>query len=409
MTVAKPLFPIAGKPLVAHPILACKKIPKLCQVVLIGFYPKEEMQVLDTATLSRELGVPVTYVQEDGTGHGSAGGFYNFRELLLQGDPDYFFVLNCDVCSDYPLETLLESHEKHGGLATMLVKEIDADRAQDHGEVVLSRETGKVVHYAEKPETLVSSVVNCGIYVFTASKIIDAIQRVASKRKASRSLLQSMYHVKHDDSGGVVDTGGSPKKSSSPSSKSEAVASTLPKLGMPEVFASLAESGELFAYETSGFWEVLKTPGMSLRFSALYLSEVGSKLALARAKLKGGPEIEGNVYIHPDASVDVSAKIGPNVAIEAGAVIGPGVRLIDCIILNEVTVMANAVVVNAIVGWNSQVGPWARVQGSNDYSSKQGVSILAEGVSIDPEVVVVSSVILPHKEIKSSVRNEIVL
>ena len=90
LTVAKPLFPICGDPLVAHPVLACRKIPTLLQVVLVGFYPAEEMRAgLDTASLSKELGVPVTYVQEKGAGHGSAGGLHHFRSLLLEGNPEY--------------------------------------------------------------------------------------------------------------------------------------------------------------------------------------------------------------------------------------------------------------------------------------------------------------------------------
>ncbi len=182
-----------------------------------------------------------------------------------------------------------------------------------------------------------------------------------------------------------------------------------PKLGMPEVFIHLVEKKVLFSYYCNGFWEVLKSPGLTLKFSALYLGEMGSELALARARLKGGLEIIGNVYIHPDAVVHPTARIGPNVAIEAGAVIGAGVRIKDCIVLNDVRVMQNACLVNAIIGWRSVIGPWARVQGSEDYHSKLGVCILAEGVTVGPRVVVVSSIILPHKEIKASVSNEIVL
>ena len=48
---------------------------------------------------------------------------------------------------------------------------------------------------------------------------------------------------------------------------------------MPDVFASLAESKQLYALESKGFWEQLKQPGSSLKFSRLYLSVMGSGLA----------------------------------------------------------------------------------------------------------------------------------
>ena len=89
--------------------------------------------------------------------------------------------------------------------------------------------------------------------------------------------------------------------------------------------------------------------------------------------------------------------------------ISQGARVKDCIVLNDVQVLPHACIVNSIVGWGSVVGPWARIQGSEDYDAQLGVSILAEDVVVGPQVVVSSSVILPHKEIKSNVSNEIVL
>lgn len=36
--LAKPLFPIAGLPMVIHPILACKQLPNLKKILLIGVW-----------------------------------------------------------------------------------------------------------------------------------------------------------------------------------------------------------------------------------------------------------------------------------------------------------------------------------------------------------------------------------
>ena len=46
---------------------------------------------------------------------------------------------------------------------------------------------------------------------------------------------------------------------------------------------------------------------------------------------------------------------------------------------------------------------------TEDYDSKMGACVLAEDVTVGSRVVVSSSIILPHKEIKASVSNEIVL
>ena len=35
---------------------------------------------------------------------GTAGGIYHFRDQIRAGNPDAFFVMNGDVCADFPLK-----------------------------------------------------------------------------------------------------------------------------------------------------------------------------------------------------------------------------------------------------------------------------------------------------------------
>lgn len=42
---------------------------------------------------------------------GTAGGMYHFRDQIRSGNPTAFFVLNGDVCSDFPLSELYEFHK----------------------------------------------------------------------------------------------------------------------------------------------------------------------------------------------------------------------------------------------------------------------------------------------------------
>lgn len=41
---------------------------------------------------------------------GTAGGMYHFRDQIRTGNPTAFFVLNGDVCSDFPLTELYKFH-----------------------------------------------------------------------------------------------------------------------------------------------------------------------------------------------------------------------------------------------------------------------------------------------------------
>ncbi|XP_009777433.1 uncharacterized protein [Nicotiana sylvestris] len=388
LNIPKPLFPLAGHPMVHHPISACKRIPNLAQIYLVGFYEEREF-ALYVSSISNELKVPVRYLKEDKP-HGSAGGLYNFRDLLMEDSPSHIFLLNCDVCCSFPLPEMLEAHRRYGGMGTILVSKVSAESAYQFGELVADPVTNELLHYTEKPETFVSDLINCGVYIFTPD-IFNAIQRVSTQRKDRANLrrLSSFEALQ-------------PPNRSLPTD--------FVRLDQ-DILTPLAGKKQLYTYETMDFWEQIKTPGMSLKCSALYLAQYRSTSPHLLASGDGSKcaSISGDVYIHPSAKVHPTAKIGPNVSISANARIGAGARLINCIILDDGEIKENAVVIHAIVGWKSSIGRWSRVQAAGDYNAKLGVTILGESVSVEDEVVVVNSIVLPNKTLNVSVQEEIIL
>ncbi|XP_008658014.1 uncharacterized protein [Zea mays] len=349
LNVPKPLFPIAGQPMVHHPISACSRIPHLAQIYLIGFYEEREF-ALYVSSISHELRIPVRYLREDKP-HGSAGGLYSFRDYIMEDSPSHIVLLNCDVCSSFPLPDMLEAHKKYGGMGTLLVNKVSAESANQFGELVADPETNELLHYTEKPETFVSDLINCGVYIFTPD-ILSAIEDVL-KQKKDRANLRRVSSI--------------------------------------EALHSATK--------------------MSLRCSGLYLSQFRhtSPHLLASGDGKRTATIVGDVYIHPSAKVHPTSKIGPNVSISANARVGAGARLINCIILDDVEIMENAVVIHSIVGWKSSIGKWSRVQGEGDHNAKLGITILGEAVDVEDEVVVVNSIVLPNKTLNVSVQEEIIL
>ncbi|XP_054805324.1 uncharacterized protein LOC129308278 [Prosopis cineraria] len=388
LNIPKPLFPLAGQPMVHHPISACKRIPNLAQVYLIGFYEERDF-ALYTSSISSELKVPVRYLKEDKP-HGSAGGLYNFRDLIMEDSPSHIFLLNCDVCSSFPLPEMLDAHKRYGGMGTILVVKVSAETANEFGELVADPITNELLHYTEKPETFVSDRINCGVYIFTPD-VFTAIQGISTQRKDRANLRRvSSFEALQPDTRNLP--------------------SDFVRLDQ-DILSPLAGKKQLYVYETKDFWEQIKTPGMSLKCSSLYLAQFRhtSPHLLANGDGINSASIIGDVYIHPSAKVHPSAKIGPNVSISANARIGAGARLISCIILDGVEIKENAVVIHAIVGWKSSIGKWARVQASGDYNAKLGVTILGESVTVEDEVVVVNSIVLPHKTLNVGVQDEILL
>ncbi|WVZ62483.1 hypothetical protein U9M48_012231, partial [Paspalum notatum var. saurae] len=105
LNVPKPLFALAGQPMAHHPISACRRIPNLAQIYLIGFYEEQEF-ALYVSSISNELRIPVRYLREDKP-HGSAGGLYSFRDYIMEDSTSHIVLLNCDVCSSFPLPDML--------------------------------------------------------------------------------------------------------------------------------------------------------------------------------------------------------------------------------------------------------------------------------------------------------------
>jgi mannose-1-phosphate guanylyltransferase len=79
---------------------------------------------------------------------------------------------------------------------------------------------------------------------------------------------------------------------------------------------------------------------------------------------EGTPKIIGNVTIHPTATVDPSAVLGPNVSVGPGVTIGPGVRIRESIVLGNSVIQNHSCVLHSIIGWNSMIGSWVRVEGT---------------------------------------------
>ncbi|CAN6448547.1 unnamed protein product [Victoria cruziana] len=372
--------------MVYHPIAACKRVPNLAQIYLVGFYEEREF-ALFVSSVSNELKVPVRYVREDKP-HGSAGGLYNFRDLIMEDNPSQIVLLNCDVCCSFPLPDMLDAHKRYGGMGTILVIKVSTESANQFGELVADPETKELLHYTEKPETFVSDLINCGVYIFT-TEIFSAIQDVSTIRR-DRATLRRV-------------------------SSFEALQSATKTLPMDfvrldqDILSPLAGKKKLYTYETLDFWEQIKTPGMSLKCSALYLSQFRHNSPDLLATGTRSLTIVGDVYVHPSAKVHPTAKIGPNVSISANARIGAGARLSSCIILDDVEVKEHALITHSIVGWKSSIGKWSRVQGEEDYIAKLGITILGESVIVEDEVVVGNCIVLPNKTLNMSVQEEIIL
>ncbi|KAK2888985.1 hypothetical protein QQF64_029000 [Cirrhinus molitorella] len=399
--VAKPLFPVAGVPMLQHHIEACAQVPDMKEIILIGFYqPNEELNRF-ISSAQQEFKIQIRYLQEFAA-LGTGGGIYHFRDQILSGGPAAFFLMNADVCSEFPLQEMLRFHRQNGENHCGVLLGTTANRTQslNYGCIVENHETNEVLHFVEKPSTFVSDVISCGIYLFTPD-IFGHIGKVFQRNQQER-IQEELTNGKQ----------------------------------MPEVirleqdiFTTLAGQKKLFVYKTQHFWSQIKSAGSAIYASRLYLKQYHqTHPERLTTNQDGTPKVIGDVYIHPTANIDPSAVLGPNVSIGKGVTIGGGVRVRESIILHGAMLQDHCCVLNSIVGWDSTVGKWARVEGTpsdpnpNDPYAKinsetlfrdggltPSITILGCNVNIPSEVIIRNSIVLPHKDLNRSFQNQIIL
>ena len=270
---------------------------------------------------------------------GTAGPLALARDKLLDGKGSPFFVLNADVICEYPLKELYDFHVARGADASIFVTKVE--EPSKYGVVMFNEESGKVERFVEKPQVFVGNKINAGLYVLSPS-VLDRIElRPTSIEK--------------------------------------------------EIFPPLAAEGKLFAMVLPGFWMDVGQPKDYLSGLTLYLRSLRLRKP---SMLAVGERFVGNVLIDPTAKIGADCKIGPDVSVGPGCVVEEGVRLRSCTVLRGAKVKEHACISGSIIGWDSQIGRWARLE---------NCCVLGEDVQLGDEVYVNGGIVLPHKEIKANV------
>jgi mannose-1-phosphate guanylyltransferase len=68
--------------------------------------------------------------------------------------------------------------------------QINPNEAHNYGCLVEDKTTHEIIHFAEKPETFVSDLANCGVYIFS-THIFQLVENVAARL---RSAEENIYN-----------------------------------------------------------------------------------------------------------------------------------------------------------------------------------------------------------------------
>jgi NDP-sugar pyrophosphorylase family protein len=237
---------------------------------------------------------------------GTAGGASAFREFLAQGT---FVVVSGDGLTDIDLTAFIESHRRHGGIATVAVKQVDDPSLYG---VVVHDAAQRVTGFQEKPAAAEarSNLCNCGIYAFEP-EIFD--------------------YVPAD---GFVDWAN-------------------------DVFpALLADGVPFFCWRLESYWNDVGN---------IEQYRIGNFDALlGRVKLTvPGREIAPRVWVGEGTLLDPSVRLEPPILIGAGCLVEGEAELIGPLIVGDGCVIERGAVLEGVINWDGvKAGRGARLAGS---------------------------------------------
>lgn len=171
LTVPKPIVEFANQGMMVHQLEALVRVGVKEVILAVNYQPQLMSSYLEK--YEKQFNIKITYSRETEP-LGTAGPLALARSMLLEGaKPDEpFFVLNSDVICDFPFAEVLAFHKAHGKEGTIMVTKVE--EPSKYG-VVVSKPSGEIERFVEKPKEYVGNRINAGIYIFNR-QILDRIE-----------------------------------------------------------------------------------------------------------------------------------------------------------------------------------------------------------------------------------------
>lgn len=252
---------------------------------------------------------------------GTANAIFQNIGYIDDNDPEYVLILSGDHIYKMDYSKMLDFHKKNNSDVTIAVLEVPFEEASRFG-IMNADENDKIYEFEEKPEKPKSNLASMGIYIFTWSKLREAL------------INDSKIHPDSD-------------------------------FGKHIIPSMLNKNMTLYAYRFKDYWkdvgtiesywaanmELIKTlPEFNLYedFWKIYTNSdhqppqyTGENATVKTSLLSEGCEVYGTVE---------SSVISNNVVIEEGAVVR------DSIIMENCVIGKNAVIDRCIIDQNSVIG-----------------------------------------------------
>ena len=312
--------------------------------VILAVYYMAESLVRYLGPTKYDLGILYSREQRP---LGTAGPIKKAKDML---NGDAFMVMNGDILTEIDYKQLINYHEEKGGVATVALTQVNDPYR--YGSVELDWE-GRITRFVEKPELGMapSNLVNAGVYILEP-EIFDYIPDGKKVR---------------------IET---------------------------EVFPKLAEEQKLYGFETHAFWMDIGEPADYLAANASVLGRQRRVVKPDSAEIDPSALIRGPCNFGENVKIGADSRIGPNVSIADDVVIGKGCRVENSIIYSGAVIEDYSSVKNAILGENSVLERWVKVESGSligDFAQISDGVTITSGVSVCPSKTVEESILQPKQ------------
>jgi bifunctional UDP-N-acetylglucosamine pyrophosphorylase/glucosamine-1-phosphate N-acetyltransferase len=321
--VPKVLHPLCGRPMVLHVVDALAELPLERIVVVVGHGAERVTKTMQEQLVTE---VPVEFVEQRvqrGTGDAVSVALTLFDDLDAEDD---ILVLPSDapLVRAETIAKLATQHRIEDAAATLLTAHV-ADPT-GLGRVVRDKDdrVARIVEHADATdEELQIAEINTSIYCFRRNLLAPALRRLSPENAQGEYYLTDAVEVLRAAGHKIIAT-----RAEDPG---EAI--------MVNDRAQLADAeAELRA-----------------RINRRWMRDGVTMVDAARTYVDATVELDPDVRILPGTILEGRTTVG------AGSVLGPDTRLVDAVV-GERTEISNAVVVDAEIGDDCTIGPFAYVR-----------------------------------------------
>ena len=372
LTRSKVMLPVANKPILEHVVNALAK-NDVQDVILIVGYEKE--RVMDYFGDGGEFGVKIRYIEQKAQ-IGTAHAILKARDSIDPED-EVFLVVNGDnIIEPDTIRDLLKSA---GGDATVLA--CKKENATGYGVIVVDGQRVKKI--VEKPQHVVSHLINTGIYLFRP-QIFEIIERTPLTPTGEYAITDTIQIM--------IDEG--------------------MKVIMANTFSDWLDA----PYS----WDLLKANPIVL---GEFQQNLENGAVEEGAVVKGSVSIGSNTtirsgcYIVGPVVIGDNCDIGPNTVILPSTSIGNNVSIAsftqiqNSIIMSDVRIGTHSSISNSVIGSNITIGShfvteekeklMIEIEGSLHFADKLG-TIIGDDTEIGSNVLVRAGIMIyPNCRINS--------